>query len=168
MKTETIATQKAQRVDRITSILNHHHHHPSKLIPILQDVQEEYKYLPEDVLTYIASSLGIPPANVYGVATFYSHFALEPKGKYLVKLCNGTACHVKESMPILEAIRSKLSLSEKKKTTDDMMFTVETVACLGACSIAPVVVVNEQVFGQMTPKRAEQIIDDILKEEESK
>lgn len=160
--------EKTAKTGKITAILNHHHRLPSKLIPILQEVQEEYHYLPEDVLTYIACSLGIPPANVYGVATFYSHFALEPKGKYVIKLCDGTACHVKESMPILDALRGKLCLSERRKTTEDMLFTIETVSCLGACSIAPVVVINEQVYGHMTPQRAEKLIDEIARNEEGK
>jgi NADH-quinone oxidoreductase subunit E len=117
------------------------------------------------VLTYVATSLGVPPARVFGVATFYSHFALEAKGKYVVRLCDGTACHVKQSVPILNAIRKRLNLTEKKKTTPDMLFTVETVACLGACGVAPVVVINEQVHGQMTPQAGVKLIDDIIAKE---
>jgi NADH-quinone oxidoreductase subunit E len=149
----------------VARMLEKHGRQPCRLIPILQAVQEEYRYLPEDVLTYVATSLGVPPARVFGVATFYSHFALEAKGKYVVRLCDGTACHVKQSVPILNAIRKRLDLTEKKKTTPDMLFTVETVACLGACGLAPVVVINEQVHGQMTPQGGVKLIEDIIAKE---
>jgi len=135
------------------------------LVPILQAIQDEYRYLPEEVLTFVATSLGVPPARVFGVATFYAHFALEPKGKYVVRLCDGTACHVKQSIPILEAIREHLGVTERRKTTEDQMFTVETVACLGACGLAPVVVINEDIHGQMTPERAIELINEITRKE---
>jgi len=109
----------------------------------------------------VATSLDVPPARVFGVATFYAHFALEPKGKHVIRICDGTACHVKQSLPVLNALREKLGTSEKNKTTPDMMFTVETVACLGACGLAPVVVIDEQVYGQVTPERALGLVDDI-------
>ena len=124
------------------------------LIPILQAIQHEYQYLPEEVLNFVATSLDVPPARVFGVATFYAHFALEPKGKHVIRICDGTACHVKQSLPILSAIHEKLGTSEKQKTSSDALFTVETVACLGACGLAPVVVIDEQVYGAMTPERA--------------
>jgi len=145
----------------VCKALDRHNYEPSRLIPILQAIQDEYRYLPEDVLTYVATALGVPPARVFGVATFFAHFALEAKGKYVVRLCDGTACHVKQSIPILEAIRQKLGLSEKVKTTPDMLFTVETVACLGACGLAPAMVVNEDVHGQMTPDTALKVIEAI-------
>jgi len=135
------------------------------LVPILQAIQDEYRYLPEEVLTFVATSLGVPPARVFGVATFYAHFALAPKGKYVVRLCDGTACHVKQSIPILEAVREHLGVTEQRKTTEDQMFTVETVACLGACGLAPVVVINDEVHGQMTPERAIGLIDEITRKE---
>jgi len=135
------------------------------LVPILQAIQDEYRYLPEEVLTFVATSLGVPPARVFGVATFYAHFALAPKGKYVVRLCDGTACHVKQSIPILEAVRKHLGVTEQRKTTEDQMFTVETVACLGACGLAPVLVINEDVHGQMTPERAIELIGEITRKE---
>ncbi|HOJ20965.1 MAG TPA: NAD(P)H-dependent oxidoreductase subunit E [Armatimonadota bacterium] len=162
------ASQQHRKFQRVCEIIDEHDRNPGRLVPILQAVQEEYRYLPEDVLTYIATSLGISPARVYGVATFYAHFALEPKGKYIVRLCDGTACHVKGSIPILEAIRERLGLKEKQSTTPDMLFTVETVSCLGACGLAPVVVINEQVHGQMTPEKAVEVIEEILASEESR
>jgi NADH-quinone oxidoreductase subunit E len=116
-------------------------------------------------MTYLATSLHIPPAEVYGVATFYAHFALAPKGKYVLRLCDGTACHVKQSIPILEALREKLRVSEARPTTEDLLFTVETVSCLGACGLAPVLVVNEQVYGQVTPEAACSIVDAIVAKE---
>ena len=156
---------EGHRFTKVCEIVELHERKACRLIPILQAVQEEYRYLPPEVLTHVATSLGISPAQVFGVATFFAHFALEPKGKHVVRLCDGTACHVKNSIPILEALREKLKLDEKHKTTPDMMFTVETVACLGACGLAPVVVHNEQVHGQMTPAAAVQILETIEKAE---
>ena len=95
------------------------------------------------------------------MATFYAHFALEPKGKHVIRICDGTACHVKQSLPVLHALHEKLGTSEKQKTTADTMFTVETVACLGACGLAPVVVIDEQVYGGITPQRAVALVDEI-------
>jgi NADH-quinone oxidoreductase subunit E len=131
----------------------------------MQAVQEEYRYLPEEVITYLATSLRIPPAQVYGVATFYSHFALKPKGKYVIKICDGTACHVKKSIPILEALMKRLDLEPGRMTTGDMLFTVETVSCLGACGLAPVLVINEEVHGLMTPESTVALIDQICEVE---
>ena len=102
------------------------------IIAILQDIQEHYRYLPEEVFPYLANKLGMTEAGIYSIATFYENFSLEPKGKYVIKICDGTACHVRRSIPILERIRSDLGLSESKKTTDDRNFTIETVSCLGA------------------------------------
>ncbi|MCX6887626.1 MAG: NAD(P)H-dependent oxidoreductase subunit E [Verrucomicrobia bacterium] len=146
-------------------MLEKYERNPSRLVPILQAVQEEYRYLPREVLTYVATALNISPARVFGVATFYSHFATEPRGKHVIRLCNGTACHVKDSIPILEVIRKRLKLEGKKITTDDMMFTVETVACLGACGLAPVVVVNEDVHGEMTPANGLELVEAIIAQE---
>jgi NADH-quinone oxidoreductase subunit E len=159
-------TVRMRRFERVCEILDRHEHKASRLIPVLQEVQEEYRYLPTEVLTYVATALGLPPARVFGVASFYAHFALEPKGKYVVRLCDGTACHVKASIPILEALRRKLGLTEAKKTTPDMLFTLETVSCLGACGLAPVMVINEDVHGQMTPETAVALIEEIRKSEE--
>jgi NADH-quinone oxidoreductase subunit E len=155
-----------RKFERVCEILDRYDRDPAKLIPILQAVQDDYRYLPEEVLTYIATALGLPPARLYGVATFYAHFALEPKGKYIVRLCDGTACHVKKSIPILEALRAKLGLDADTKTTPDMLFTVETVSCLGACGLAPAVVINDDVHGKMTPDAAVSLVEDIIASEE--
>jgi NADH-quinone oxidoreductase subunit E len=157
--------EKLRHFEKVCEILDRFERNPSKLIPILQAVQGEYRYLPERVLSFIAISLNLPPARVYGVATFYAHFALKPKGKYVIRLCDGTACHVRGSNGILEALRKRLGLDEKETTTPDMLFTVETVSCLGACGLAPVVLINEDVHGQMTPETAVALVDEILAKE---
>lgn len=157
-----------RKFEKVCEIIERYNSDKSKLVPILQAVQEEYRYLPEDVIYYVATSLGLPSAEVYGVATFYSHFALQPKGKYLIKVCDGTACHVKKSIPILEALLKRLKLTPENMTTNDMLFTIETVSCLGACGLAPVLVINEEVHGLMTPEATVKLIDDIFAKEEAK
>ena len=145
--------------DKADEIIQHYGRKPASLIPIMQDIQEEFRYLPGELLTYVAAEIGITKAKAYSVATFYENFSFDAKGKYVIKVCDGTACHVKKSMPVLEALYKKLGLSEKKKTTDDMRFTVETVSCLGACGLAPTMMVNEDVYPRMTPDEAENLID---------
>ena len=156
-----------EEMKKIDSILQSHDYNKSHVIAVMQEVQKEYRYLPEEVLIYIASALKISEAKVYGVATFYENFSLEPKGKYVIKVCDGTACHVRKSIPILEEFRKELGLSEKKPTTDDMLFTVETVSCLGACGLAPVCTVNDMVHAAMTPEKAKALINQLKKEEEN-
>ncbi len=156
-----------EEMKKIDSILQAHDYNKSHVIAVMQEVQKEYRYLPEEVLSYIANALKISEAKVYGVATFYENFSLEPKGKYVIKVCDGTACHVRKSIPILEEFRKVLGLSEKKPTTDDMLFTVETVSCLGACGLAPVCTVNDVVYAAMTPEKANTLINE-LREEEAK
>ncbi|MFZ5833363.1 MAG: NAD(P)H-dependent oxidoreductase subunit E [Planctomycetota bacterium] len=162
---EDVKPTAPRQFAKVCEILERHERNAARLIPILQEVQEEYRYLPQEVLTFVATSLGLPPAHVYGVATFYSHFTLEPRGKYTIRLCDGTACHVRNSIPILEALWKRLGLSAQRKTTPDMLFTVETVSCLGACGLAPVVVVNDEVHGLMTPEKTLRVIDDIVAKE---
>jgi len=151
-----------RKFERVNEIIGEHGREQSALIPILQEVQAEYRYLPEEILTYIATAMGLSVATVFGVATFYAQFSLEPKGKYVVRVCDGTACHVRHSMPVYQAIRSRLGLKDGRFTTPDMMFTVETVACLGACGVAPAMVINDKVYGKMTPEAACTIIDTLL------
>ena len=137
----------------------------ANLIAIMQEIQAEYKYLSEEALLLVAEKLGISAAKVYSVATFYENFSLEAKGKYVIKVCAGTACHVRKSQPIYDAIHDYLGLKGKKKTSADGMFTLETVACLGACGLAPVMTVNGEVHAQMTPEAALRLLEDIRKEE---
>lgn len=138
----------------------------SNLIAILQKVQEVYRYLPEDAMIYIGTKIeGLSPATVFGVATFYAQFSLEPKGKYEIKVCDGTACHVRGSMPVLNAIRAKLNMPEGQLTSDNGLFSLETVSCLGACGLAPVVVINDKVYPQMTSDAITIVLDTLMKEE---
>lgn len=135
-------------------------------IAILQSIQQQYRYLPQEIFPYLSKKMGVSEATIYGVATFYENFSLEPKGKYVIKVCDGTACHVRRSVPVLEALRKELGLSDKKTTTDDLKFTVETVSCLGACGLAPALTVNGKVHPSMTPDKALELIK-ILREEDS-
>jgi NADH-quinone oxidoreductase subunit E len=159
-------TAELRKFEKVCEIVEKHGKQASKLIPILQEVQEEYRYLPEEVMTFVATSLGLSPAKVFGVASFYAHFALQAKGKYVLRLCDGTACHVKGSEPILDALYEKLGLSAKKPTSADMLFTIETVSCLGACGLAPVMLVNEKVYGQVSKEKALEIVDQIKQKED--
>ena len=148
--------------DKADEIIAEHGSQQAALIPIIQDIQAEYRYLPPELLSYVAEKLGInEEAKAYSVATFYENFSFEPKGKYIIKVCDGTACHVRKSIPILERLYSELGLSEEKATTDDMLFTLETVSCLGACGLAPVLTVNDKVYPAMTPDAAAELIREL-------
>jgi len=136
----------------------------SAIIAILQAVQEHYRYLPREVFAYLAEKLGTPQARLYSVATFYENFSLSPKGKYVIKVCDGTACHVRKSIPILGRMRRELGLPEGKHTTGDLLFTVETVSCLGACGLAPVITVNDKVYPAMTPDTAAALLAGLREE----
>jgi len=149
---------------RLDTILENHGFKACNIIAILQDTQETYRYLPREVFTYLSDKLGMSVAKIYSVATFYENFSLEPKGKYVIKVCDGTACHVRKSTTILDKLRKELGLSEDKITTDDMMFTVETVSCLGACGLAPALTINEEVHGAMTPEKVMDLLN-MLREE---
>lgn len=134
------------------------------LIPIIHEIQETWNYIPVELLSYIAGKIGITETKAYSVASFYERFSFEAKGKYIIRVCDGTACHVRQSVPVLNRLREELGLSEKKHTTDDMLFTVETVSCLGACGLAPAMMVNDKVHPAMTPDKATALIKE-LKEE---
>ena len=145
-------------------ILEAHDCAPRNTIAILQDVQEHYHYLPQEAFPYMAKRLNVGEARLYSVATFYENFSLEQKGKYVIKVCDGTACHVRKSIPILERLRNELGLSENKHTTDDLMFTLDTVSCLGACGLAPVITVNGKVYSQMTKEKAAEVLKELREE----
>ncbi|MDO4554734.1 MAG: NAD(P)H-dependent oxidoreductase subunit E [Lachnospiraceae bacterium] len=147
--------------DKTDEIIAMHGAFTASLIPIIQDIQNEYRYLAPELLAYVAEKLGISEAKAYSVATFYENFSFEPKGKYVIKVCDGTACHVRKSIPILERLYSELGLSKTKVTTDDMLFTLETVSCLGACGLAPVLTVNDKVYPKMTPDDAAALIQEL-------
>ncbi|NLK65691.1 MAG: NAD(P)H-dependent oxidoreductase subunit E [Tissierellia bacterium] len=150
--------------ERVNEIISRHNNDKKKIISIIQDVQKEYHYLPEEVLVYIADTLDISHAKIYGIATFYENFSLEQKGKNIIKICDGTACHVRDSIPIFKAIYKYLNLSDKKNTSDDMLFTVETVSCLGACGLAPVITINDVVYPKMTPEAVVELLQKYKKE----
>ncbi len=147
--------------DAIDAVIRTHGAKPSAVIAILQDVQERYRYLPRELFPFLAARLGVSEARIYSVATFYENFSLEPKGKYVFRICDGTACHVRKSLPILERLRLDLGLTRDKVTTDDLLFTVETVSCLGACGLAPVLTVNEKVYAAMTPEKASDLVREL-------
>lgn len=130
----------------------------SNLIPMLQDTQDIYGYLPEETLQEIGDHLGMALSGVYGVATFYNQFRLTPLGKYVIRVCRGTACHVKGSGDILFNLEQELEC-QAGETTRDKLFTLETVACIGACSIAPVISINDEYFGRVTGKEIPKILN---------
>jgi NADH-quinone oxidoreductase subunit E len=144
--------------------LERHGYRSSSIIPIIQDIQRYYRYIPPQLLDYVAGRIGISSAKAYGVATFYENFSFEPKGKHIIRVCDGTACHVRKSIPILNKLRSELGLSQNKQTTDDMLFTVETVSCLGACGLAPVITVDDKVYPAMTPNAVKELLNRIRSE----
>ena len=145
-------------METVDKILEEHGTDQSAIIAILQSIQKVYRYLPEEALTYLAERMDISASKIYGIATFYENFSLETKGKHIIKICDGTACHIRKSQPILDALRKELSLHEGKNTTDDLLITVEMVSCLGACSLAPVVNVDGVVYAKMTPAKATELV----------
>jgi NADH-quinone oxidoreductase subunit E len=138
----------------------------NKIVGILQDIQDRYGYLPEEVLFSISQKLNIPVSLIYSLATFYKAFSLKPKGKYKIKVCLGTACHVRGGYMIVEYLKNKLKINSGE-TTEDGLFSLETVNCLGACAIGPVVVLNENLYGQMNINKVEKLIKG-MKDEENK
>jgi NADH-quinone oxidoreductase subunit E len=138
------------------------------LIPIIQDLQTAYRYLPPELLEYIAGKIGITETKAYSVASFYENFSFEKKGKYVIKVCDGTACHVRKSVPVLEQLRKELGVTAQKPTSEDLLFTVETVSCLGACGLAPAIMVNDQVHSKMTPEKVTEMLEELRKEEGAK
>ncbi len=134
--------------------------HPRFLLPLLQDIQYRFRYLPRDALRLAAGHLGIPESRVYAVATFYKALSLTPRGEKTIKVCLGTACHLRGAGSVLDALSRTLGV-QPGGTTEDLRFTLETVNCLGACALAPVVTVNDRVYGQMSPGR----VADLLEEE---
>lgn len=157
MSTEKIETQDFTELDKV---LDQYKSVQGSLITILQKCQEIYGYLSVEAIEYIASATEIHPAKIYGVATFYTQFRLKPVGKYLIMLCQGTACHVNGSKKIEEALEEVLGVPEGV-TTEDGLFTVNNVACLGCCSLSPVMMINGETFGNLTPDMAKKVIEDI-------
>ena len=134
----------------------------SSLITILQEVQSHYNHLPEQVLTLLSKKLEVPLSEIFSLATFYRSFSLKPRGKNLLKVCLGTACHVKSGANLLEKVKRDLNLSEEETTNKDLGFTVEEVRCLGCCSLAPVVSINENTYGSMTQEKLSKVLEKYL------
>lgn len=151
---------------RVLEIIDECGSKESSLIPILQKVQDEYRYLPQEILAFVATAINVPPATVFGVATFYAQFSLDPKGKNIIKVCDGTACHVRGNKTMIDAIRKKVGLKATEKTTKDLRYTLEMVSCLGACSLAPAVVINDKIYGHMTPEKIVAVIDEVNNKEQ--
>jgi NADH-quinone oxidoreductase subunit E len=146
-----------ENLEKINTIMDRYKGEGSALISMLQDIQNEYNYLPEEALREVAQTLDIPLIDIYSVATFYKSFSLTPRGKHLVTVCLGTACHVRGGRRILGEIVKKLNI-EPGETTEDKLFTLETVNCLGCCAIGPIVVVDGEYYGEMTVRKVESVL----------
>ena len=157
-----------QQLSFVRKTVEAHNAEPSHLIAILQEIQTEFKYLSEEALTLVAELLHQSTAHVYSVATFYENFSLEAKGRHIIKICTGTACHVRKSEPIYDALYKELGLSGRRHTSSDGLFTLETVACLGACGLAPVMTIDGEVHSKMTPEAAVALIHEIRAKEAGK
>ena len=153
-----------KRIDwkRLREIIEKRKDEKWALIPLLQDVQESFGYVPPESIEPIAESLRMFPSQVQGVINFYAGFSLEPKGKYVIRVCRGTACHVKGGRGILRMMRKELNLKEGE-TSEDYMFTLETVACLGACFLAPTMMVNRSYYGKLSPAKVSSVLDQYKK-----
>jgi NADH-quinone oxidoreductase subunit E len=142
---------------KVKGVLQKYQHDNSLLVDILQDIQAETGYLPKEVLEETARGLGIPLSRVYSVATFFKAFSLKPRGRYLINVCMGTACHVRGASKVAEKIQQELGI-KTGETTPDLKFTLETVNCLGACALGPIVVVGEDYHGEMTPETVSSVL----------
>jgi NADH-quinone oxidoreductase subunit E len=147
-----------QLKQKVASILDNYQHDEGMLVSILQDIQAEYNYLPEEVLVEVSRALGAPLSQVYSVATFFKAFSLEPRGRYLINVCLGTACHVRGAVKVLEAVERELNI-KAGGTTKDLKFTLETVNCVGACALGPIVIVNGEYHGQMKTDKVKALLE---------
>lgn len=144
--------------EKLRGIFTHHHRTRDALIPLLQDVQGEFGYLPPEAMAAAARHCRIEPVEVYGVATFYAQFKFSPLGKNIVMVCQGTACHVMGGARVLEEVEAQLGITPGQ-TTEDRMFTLERVACIGACALAPAMVVNKDTYGRMKAEKVTEILN---------
>ena len=147
-----------EKYDALDAAIARHKGEPGALMPVLQEAQNIFGYVPQDVQQIIADGLGTTLAEVYGVATFYAQFSLEPKGQYVVGVCLGTACYVKGSQKVLDKLSEELKISVGK-TTPDGVFTLNATRCLGACGLAPVMMINDEVYGRLTPDEVPAILN---------
>jgi NADH:ubiquinone oxidoreductase subunit E len=139
--------------EKLVGIIERYHENEGNLISILQDLESEFGYLREDAISWISERLDVPPAKFYGIATFYAQFHLKPRGKNIITACCGTACHVKGSERLINSLVKELGIPDGEETSEDLKFTVEKVNCVGACSIAPVIIVNKTVHGKVSPDK---------------
>ena len=146
-----------EKFEALQLVIDELRNEPGALMPIMQRAQDIFGYLPEEVQNYIAKELDIPVSDIYGVATFYAQFNLEPKGKYIISVCMGTACYVKGSQQVLDKLEEVLEIPAGR-TTKDGLFTLNATRCLGACGLAPVIMVNDDVYGRLTPDQIPGII----------
>jgi NADH-quinone oxidoreductase subunit E len=151
--------------ERLSAIFLSYERRKDSLIPILQEVQEEFGYLPEEAMVGIARAIGVPESRVYAVASFYAQFRFTPMGRNHVMVCRGTACHVRGASRILDEAERQLDIKEGE-TTEDLEYTLETVACIGCCGLAPTIVINETTYGRLTPKDISKIFDERKEEKE--
>jgi len=154
--TEAKGTAKAD-LERIDSIIADYREQKWGLIPLLHEIQKVVGYVPPEVIPRIASDLGLFPSYVQGVISFYTHFYTEPRGKNIVRVCRGTACHVRGGKTILKLVKKELSL-EEGETTPDFQYSLETVACIGCCALAPNIVIGNNIYGHMNPKKVTSIL----------
>ncbi|NLT39724.1 MAG: NADH-quinone oxidoreductase subunit NuoE [Clostridiales bacterium] len=157
-----MSTSGSSDLSLLDGVMSEYSQAPENLITILQKAQDIYGYLPVDVIYYIAQRTGVKPAKIMGVATFYSQFRLEPVGKYLILLCNGTACHVNGSEEIERLIGEKLFI-QNGDTTADGLFSLRKVSCLGCCSLSPVMMINDEAYGSLTPEKVIDILDELAR-----
>ncbi|MGN0520331.1 MAG: NADH-quinone oxidoreductase subunit NuoE [Candidatus Fimenecus sp.] len=157
---ECLCSQVKSDLSLLEPVLAQYADTKGSLITILQHAQEIYGYLPQDVIRYISERTGVKPAKIMGVATFYTQFRLQPVGKYLIMLCKGTACHVNGSDLIEKTITEALGIHDGE-TTEDGLFTLKNVACLGCCSLSPVMMINEETYGSLTPEKTRAILADL-------
>lgn len=162
MGAKTCNCQNTIDTGKISALIAEHDIRPASLIPVLQDIQAEYGYLPREALDVVGSELNVSVSQIYGVTTFYKQFRLTPQGEYMIKVCHGTACHVAGAEGVSVALRADLDV-EDGETTDDMAFTLESVACLGCCSLAPVITVGEDTHGRLSPDKAVKVVSKYAK-----
>ncbi len=143
--------------EKVEEILKKHGYEKKNLIKILLDVQKEYRHIPKEVVNYLSVALDIPPAKIFGVATFYAQFSLKPKGEYTILICDGTACHMEGSMSLIKVIEEEVGV-KPGEVTQDLKFSLDKVGCLGACALAPAMVINGEVYGNLTPEKTKEIL----------
>jgi len=153
-----MSLENKEKYEALQNVIDELRNEPGALMPIMQRAQDIFGYLPEEVQNYIAKELDIPVSDIYGVATFYAQFNLEPKGKYIISVCMGTACYVKGSQAVLDKLEEVLGVPAGR-TTPDGLFTLNATRCLGACGLAPVIMVNDDVYGRLTPAQIPGIIE---------